>query len=174
MLLKMFCSSSSRCCGLVCSVWLWYLLSILTYFLSLLDYPTLFHWVSPFLCLELFAGYFFMLNLNRTFCRQTVETQIRRNFLKSSLSAYVTQKDVSLIWVNHNNKQCINNSRTTAIEWAAVKATAGREAEIKDVFGPRWIWLKFKYMVVWSFSFLHEHVFELTTVYAVTWNKVSH
>ena len=89
--------------------------------------------------------FFFILNLNRTFCRQTVETQIRRNFLKSLLSAYVTQKDVSLIWVNHNNVQCINNSRTTAIEWAAVKATAGREAEIKDVFGPRWIWLKFKY-----------------------------
>ena len=28
----MFCRSSSRCCGLVCSVWLWYFLIILIYF----------------------------------------------------------------------------------------------------------------------------------------------
>ena len=28
----MFCSSSSWCFGLVCSVWLWYLLTMLTYF----------------------------------------------------------------------------------------------------------------------------------------------
>ena len=33
LLLKMFCGYSSRCYGLICSVWLWYFLVILTYFL---------------------------------------------------------------------------------------------------------------------------------------------
>ena len=33
LLLLMLCGSSSRCRGLVCSVWLWYLLILLTYFL---------------------------------------------------------------------------------------------------------------------------------------------
>ena len=32
LLLLKFCDSSSRCCGLVCSVWSWYFLFILTYF----------------------------------------------------------------------------------------------------------------------------------------------
>ena len=29
--LYMFCDSSSRCCGLICSVWLWYFMIILTF-----------------------------------------------------------------------------------------------------------------------------------------------
>ena len=42
LLLWMFCDSSSRCHGSACSVWMWYFLIIITYFLLQLQIPTLY------------------------------------------------------------------------------------------------------------------------------------
>ena len=44
LLLLMFCGSSSLCRGLVCSVWLWYFLIILTYFWSILSSHVISQW----------------------------------------------------------------------------------------------------------------------------------
>ena len=45
----------------------------------------------------------FYSNFNRTFCKQTVETLIRRRLIWASLFAYIPQKDVRLIWVKHDD-----------------------------------------------------------------------
>ena len=57
LLLKMFCGSSSLCGGLVCSMWLWYFLIILTYFMWSPAGKGLTSWLSYVWCILVFRDF---------------------------------------------------------------------------------------------------------------------
>ena len=71
-----------------------------------MDFPISINWTSSFLILGLLGGIFrFNSNLNRTLCKQTVETLIRRH-VASDLGLRCLplshKKDTMLTWVNLN------------------------------------------------------------------------
>ena len=75
------------------------LVSILTY-LNRMEFPTVIIWTSPLPTLGLPDGIFkFYPNCNRTFCKQTLETQNMASDLGLHCLYMSHKKDARLIWV---------------------------------------------------------------------------
>ena len=97
----MFCRATSLCCGEVAAL----LITCNLTNLSRMSFPISISGTSLFQILGILGSIFHFYSIsNRTFCEQTVETQIRcrglRHLNKVCAVCLCPKKDARLIWVN--------------------------------------------------------------------------